>query len=207
LIPFEHFLLNPLVHSKDSTGVLVYTDEVPGAPDIIKELLNEPITITDKNQTGGAESSHQHDPTTLLGDLLKSTKVTPTTRFEHLMANEYKKIETSDEEHKYSRVEFYVKLFIYLYAAKKLLDSDEITNDTLKSFFIEDGDTKLTDLQTYLTPELKKEIEEKLKEDTSYLPLIPLAHHTILPYTPKKTYQEALGDYLHIIDNIETIDT
>jgi len=207
LIPFEHFLLNPLVHAKDSTGVLVYTDEVPGAPDIIKELLNEPITITDKNQTGGAESSHQHDPTTLLGDLLKSTKVTPTTRFEHLMANEYKKIETSDEEHKYSRVEFYVKLFIYLYAAKKLLDSDEITNDTLKGFFIEDGDTKLTDLQTYLTPELKKEIEEKLKEDTSYLPLIPLAHHTILPYTPKKTYQEALGDYLHIIDNIETIDT
>jgi hypothetical protein len=121
LIPFEHFLLNPLVHAKDSTGVLVYTDEVPGAPDIIKELLNEPITITHKNQTGGAESSHQHDPTTLLGDLLKSTKVTPTTRFEHLMANEYKKIETSDEEHKYSRVEFYVNLFIYLYAAKMLL--------------------------------------------------------------------------------------
>jgi hypothetical protein len=214
LIPFEHFLLNPIEHKEDSTGTFVYIDEAPSAPDIIKTLATEMIPVdTGHDQTGGGEAPDTTDTVnTLLHDLIKSTKDTPETKFQHLMANEYKKIESSDEDHKYSRVEFYVKLFIYLYAVKKLLDSGEITNDTLTGFFTDSGDTTLVDLQTYLTPELKKEIEEKLKEDRSYLPLIPLAHHSILPYISTTsdhnlhTYQESLGDYLHIIDNIEKVD-
>ena len=214
LIPFEHFLLNPIEHKEDSTGTFVYIDEAPSAPDIIKTLATEMIPVdTGHDQTGGGEAPDTTDTVNaLLHDLIKSTKDTPETKFQHLMANEYKKIESSDEDHKYSRVEFYVKLFIYLYAVKKLLDSGEITNDTLTGFFTDSGDTTLVDLQTYLTLELKKEIEEKLKEDRSYLPLIPLAHHSILPYISTTsdhnlhTYQESLGDYLHIIDNIEKVD-